>query len=138
MERISRTAIKLLKVTPKGIRFPAHPLEKTKCEEQITHEHVWLCMRLGILYYHTKVKGEPHTVKGIEIRKKSQNKGFFDMILLIRGKIFVGLELKAGSGGIISPDQQRVHENHIAKGGYALFSNSVITTEDYLRKHNLI
>lgn len=120
-------------------RIPAHPLEKNKSEAEITAEHEWFFTRKNILYFHTKVKGEIHSIgNGRAILKKNQNAGFFDMILLVQGKIFVGLELKAGKGGIWSVDQMRMHDLVIKAGGYALVSNSIHTTEAYLKEKGLL
>jgi len=124
---------------PKKVRVIASPTDRNKSEKQITQEHEWFFNRLGILFFHTKVKGEVHSIgKGKAILKASENKGFFDMILLINGKIFVGLELKAGDGGYVSEDQLKMHKRVSDAGGYVLVSNSVRITEQYLKQNNLI
>lgn len=124
---------------PKPIRIKAHPLERGKNEAQITRDHELFCIQNNILYFHTKAKGEPQMIGGGRaILKKSQNAGFFDMILLIKAKIFVGLELKHGDGGVWAAHQKKYHDLVVNAGGYALVSNSVHITYKYLKDKNLL
>lgn len=123
---------------PKDKYIRMNPIEREKSEAEITIDHERFCRRHGILYFHTKVKGEIHTSNKKVFFKPSSNKGFFDMILLIQGKIFVGLELKSGKGGKWSIAQQKMHDIVTKAGGYALVSNSVHVTEKYLRDNKLI
>ena len=124
---------------PKQLWIPADPENRLKSEKIITEEHVEFCYKHNILFFHTKVKGEVQSIgNGQAVLKKSENVGFFDMILLFPGSIFVGLELKAGKGGYWSIDQMNMNKRVIKAGCYALVSNSVKKTEEYLKKHNLI
>lgn len=123
----------------KSIWIPMDPENKYKSEKIITDEHEYFFYKNKILFFHTKVKGEVQSIgNGHAVLKKSPNVGFFDMILIIKGKTFVGLELKAGRGGYWSIDQMRMHDRIIEAGGYALVSNSVTITEKYLKENNLI
>jgi hypothetical protein len=121
------------------IKASPYPEDRGKSEAEITHEHEFYLKRNKIYFWHTKVKGEIHSIgNNTTIMKKSANPGFFDMILLIQGKIFVGLELKHGDGGIWSADQIAQHKTVVSLGGYALVSNSVKITDAYLKSKGLI
>lgn len=122
----------------KNIRFPPSKFNRFS-EKEVEKSHEWWLCSLDIMYYHTKNKGEIQATKnGQFILKAGANPGFFDLVLVMKGTIFVGLELKAGKGGYISPDQQILHENHLRRGGYCLFSNSIEMTREYLEQKGLL
>ena len=123
------------------VRIPKSPYREDwgKCEKIITQEHELYFKKKGILFWHTKVKGEIQaTSKGNFVMKNATNPGFFDMILLFKGSIFVGLELKHGDGGEWRTDQIFQHRLVTNYGGHALVSNSVKITEAYLKSKGLV
>jgi len=126
----------------KNITIPRskHPQDKDKSESQISLDHDSYCIEHNILVFNTKVKGEPqwNKSKSKYVQKKSENAGFFDKIFLFNESICFFLELKAGKGGIWKGHQIDQYEKVIKKGGFALCSNSVRDTHQYLLSKGLV
>lgn len=117
-----------------------YPEDWNKSESLITQEHVGYCHERNIEYFHTKVKGEPHSIGPKKfIMKKAENAGFFDMIFLFENSVTFYLELKkGGTGGIWAGHQIDQYNKVIKRGGFALCSNSLKITHQYLLSKGLV
>lgn len=135
---IPKIKVKNLTTNDIKIKRSIHEKDKDKSEAQITKDHESYCKEHKILYFHTKVKGEPHMCKGRVFMKKAENSGFFDMILVFKNSVVLFLELKAGKGGKWEEHQIEQYDKVIAHGGYALCSNSIRDTHNFLKEKGLI
>lgn len=113
-------------------------IDKSLSEKDIKKQHEIFFLENKILYFNMYMGAVLHSTKEKSFFKCNENAGFFDMIVLVGGKIFVGVELKSGKGGYVSPDQQRIHNLVKDAGGYVLVTNSLEITKNYFKENNFI
>jgi hypothetical protein len=129
---------KITEIKPIRIKKSKNIIDAQKTESEIEKDHVAYCKSKNILYFHTKIKGEPQMIGRKMIMKKSENSGFFDMILIFQNSVTVFLELKSGKGGVWASHQIEKYNAVINHGGLALCSNSVDDTDNFLKEKGLI
>ena len=120
-----------------AVRSKGDPENKHKSELQIEKELQSYLTSKRFKWWPMKIKGEIQSIgHGLAVMKKSQNRGFPDILCCIRG-LWVGIEVKK-PGGLQSVDQVQSQREIESAGGIYIISTSIRELEASLKQHKLI